>query len=116
MNIEYSNTVSGDIIAKLYGEMDALGCTHIRPELEKITGSHDVKNITLDLTMVNFLDSSGIGMIVFLFKRLKVKGYTVEIIHAHGQPLELMGLLRIDTVIHVNKSSDSSVFSDQKLA
>ncbi len=116
MKIEYSNTTNGDIIAKLHGEMDALGCTHIRPELEEITNSENINNVILDLSQVNFLDSSGVGVIVFLFKRLKVKGHTLEIVQAHGQPMELIELLRIDTVIPVNVNSSAPAFSEQKLA
>jgi anti-anti-sigma factor len=112
MKIEYSNTASGDIIVKLHGEMDALGCTHIRPELEEITNSDDINNVILDLGQVSFLDSSGVGVIVFLFKRLKTNGRKLEIIEAHDQPQELMELLRIDTVIPVRVSSFSHSLSE----
>ncbi len=67
MNLEYINTPNGDLVVKLRGEMDAQGCTHIRPELEQITNSESNNNIILNLSQVSFLDSSGVGVIVFLY-------------------------------------------------
>ncbi len=101
MNLECINTPDGDLVVKLCGEMDALGCTKIRTELEQITDTKNI-NVSLDLSQVNFLDSSGIGAIVFLYKRLKAQGRTLIIVGVQGQPQELMKLLRIDRAIPVS--------------
>ncbi len=105
MNLEYTNTPNHDLVVKLCGEMDALGCTQIRTELEHIGSSETSNNVVLDLSQVSFLDSSGIGVIVFLYKRLKARDCTLEITGALGQPLELMKLLRIDKAIPVSMVS-----------
>jgi anti-anti-sigma factor len=106
MKIECIDMPDSDLIVKLSGEMDAFGCTQIRAELEKVAYSQE-NNILLDLSNVSFLDSSGIGVIVFLFKRLKAKGRSMEIIGVQGQPKELMNLLRISSAIPVSVYSDS---------
>ena len=115
MKIEYSNQPNNDeLMVKLQGEMDALGCTHIRPELEQIASQQSGKHVIIDLSNVNFLDSSGVGVIVFLFKRLKAQSRTLEISAAQGQPQELLELLRIDQVIPVsNATSNNSVIEYQ---
>ncbi|MCF6255310.1 MAG: STAS domain-containing protein [Gammaproteobacteria bacterium] len=101
MDFECIDTTDGDLIVKLCGEMDALGCTKIRTELEQITNTEN-SNVSLDLSQVSFLDSSGIGAIVFLYKRLKAQGRTLIIVGVQGQPQELMKLLRIDSAIPVS--------------
>jgi anti-anti-sigma factor len=116
MNLECIDTPSGDLIVKLRGEMDALGCTRIRPELEQITHTENI-NVVLDLSQVSFLDSSGIGAIVFLFKRLKAQDRTLVIVGVQGQPQELMKLLRIDSAIPVSAAPvsalpDTSLFQE----
>ena len=116
MNLEYINTPSGDLLVELGGEMDALGCTHIRTELESIANSNNDNNIIINMNRVSFLDSSGVGVIVFLYKRLKTRGRTLEIIDVHGQPQELMELLRIDTVIPVSNAVTTGALADEKLA
>jgi anti-anti-sigma factor len=98
MNINNIETTDGNLIIQLSGEMDALGCSKIRPALEaisKLAYPHTV----MDIEQVSFIDSSGIGAIVFLFKRLKEQGRSLEIVGVQGQPQELMKLLRIDAAI-----------------
>ncbi len=104
MNIEYIETTHDYRIAKLHGEMDALGCTEIRGELEQITDAEIEQHIALDMSDVSFLDSSGIGLIVYLFKRLKGQSRALQIIGAQGQPQELIHMLRIESAIPVNTS------------
>ena len=106
MNIKNITTGNNNIILKLSGEMDALGCSQIRSDLEEIAKQQH-PHIILDINNINFIDSSGIGAIVFLFKRLKEQGRTLEIIGVHGQPQELMTLLRISTAIPLSYSVNS---------
>jgi anti-anti-sigma factor len=108
MKYKCTNTSQGDLLVKLDGDMDALGCSEIRPQLEHFTNPQTSKNVILDLSEVHFLDSSGIGAIVFLFKRLRVQGRTLEITGVQGQPKELMQLLRIDSAIPVTALMVSS--------
>jgi len=107
MNIKNSKTENGNIILKLSGEMDALGCSKIREDLESVAEQQNQHTI-LDINQINFIDSSGIGAIVFLFKRLKEQGRTLEIIGVQGQPQELMTLLRIDSAIPISHADNSS--------
>ena len=105
MRLEHIDTDAGTLIVTFFGELDALGCTHIRPELEAIVASKDSQRVTLNLREVSFIDSSGIGAIVYLYKRLKTQGRILDISGARGQALELIELLRIDTVISLKSSS-----------
>ncbi len=114
MDLECMDTPCGDLVVKLCGEMDALGCTKIRTELERITDTENI-NVSLDLSQVSFLDSSGIGAIVFLYKRLKAQGRTLIIVGVQGQPQELMKLLRIDSAIPVKVMPASELYDTTAL-
>jgi len=70
MDIKQFNTADNNLTIQLSGEMDALGCSKIRPDLEKVI-HQTYPHIIIDINLVSFIDSSGIGAIVFLFKRLK---------------------------------------------
>jgi anti-anti-sigma factor len=102
MDFIHDFTPTGELIIQFQGEMDALGCAKLRPTLDQLVAEHAHNKVVLDLSEVGFLDSSGVGVIVFLFKRLKNAGGDLSIANVHGQPRELMKLLRIDSAITVN--------------
>ena len=107
MIIKNIDTTNGNMILQLNGEMDALGCSKIRQNLEAYS-KQACPHTVLDIEHVSFIDSSGIGAIVFLFKRLKQQGCSMEIVGVQGQPQELMKLLRIGTAIPLSFANFST--------
>ena len=110
MNIKQFDAANDSLTITLSGEMDAHGCSKIRPDLEQITNQPQ-PHIIIDISLVSFIDSSGIGAIVFLFKRLKAQNRSMEIIGVQGQPKELMLLLRMDSAISLQCTPEAEVMS-----
>ncbi|PKF62492.1 anti-sigma-factor [Psychromonas sp. psych-6C06] len=106
MNIIQLDNNDRALMIQLSGEMDAQGCSKIRPDLEQVTQQQQ-PHVIIDLNAVSFIDSSGIGAIVFLFKRLKAQNRNLEIIGVQGQPKELMQLLRMDSAIPMQYLTES---------
>jgi len=117
MKIVQTITDSDDLVLELHGEFDAQGSAEIRQELEEIASETRPEIVFLDLQNVVFIDSSGVGAIVFLYKRLKENSRSLEITGAHGQPRELLELLRVHKAIpvalgnedHQNSAEESCV-------
>ncbi|NLS12910.1 STAS domain-containing protein [Vibrio sp. SM6] len=107
MHIECLNQPNDSLLLVVSGDMDASGCSQAQPLIEQLINEHPAVNMTMDLAEVDFLDSSGIGAIVFLFKRLKAQGCTLTLANVHGQPLEIITLLRIDTAIPLTSTAGS---------
>ena len=84
----------------IQGPFDALAADKLRPEFDRLAadGSGD---LTLDLSGVDFIDSSGIGAIVFLYKRMIGQKRRLEVTGLDGQPRDLFRFLRIDRTIPV---------------
>lgn len=93
------------------GDLDAENCNSIRASLSDLAETPKFANLLINLKDVDFLDSSGIGLIVFLYKKLKAKEVEMELVHVHGQPLELTRLLRIDKVIPISTTLDNELTS-----
>lgn len=102
MEVITNITISGETVIKINGDMDSTGCQELKPKIEKILEEMDGVSLILDLFDVPFLDSSGIGAIVFMFKRLKANDKSFEIIGVNGQPKEILHLLRIDKAIPIS--------------
>lgn len=92
----------------LEGEFDALGCKVIRRDLEEFVGDYSGRCIELDLSAVSFIDSSGIGAIVFLYKRMLESNGGLKLVEVNGQPKELITLLRVDKAIEVEWANQNS--------
>ena len=84
----------------IQGPFDALAAEKLRPEFDRLATSSS-GDLTLDLSGVDFIDSSGIGAIVFLYKRMLGQKRRLEVSGLEGQPRALVRFLRIDRTIPV---------------
>jgi anti-anti-sigma factor len=90
--------VNNDFVIKLHDEFDAELVKSMRDELEAL--SELTTNIVVDLNDVKFIDSSGIGAIVFLYKRMLAKGQNLSVIGLDTQPSALFKMLMLDKTIN----------------
>ncbi|MFT5806960.1 MAG: anti-sigma B factor antagonist [Moritella dasanensis] len=88
----------GIIILPIATDLDTEHVVSIQPSLEALVDDH-AENIILDFTHVTFIDSTGIGAIVFLFKRLTSQRRTLSLLKVSGQPHKLMTMLRVENAI-----------------
>jgi len=91
--------VHNDLSLHLEGSLDALAVDILRPRFDSLV--QDKHDVTLDMSQIDFIDSSGIGAIVFLFKRLRSLDRKLSLAGVHGQPLELLRYLRIEKSISI---------------
>ena len=91
---------SGSRRYSLTGQMDAVAVERQRPGFADIAENEN-RDVVLDFSKVDFVDSSGIGAVVYMYKRLSARGHTLTISGLNGQPLELFRFLRIDKTIPV---------------
>lgn len=97
-------------VLPIIGQFDALAVEKLRPSFADIA-EKEQRDVRLDLSNVNFIDSSGIGAIVFLYKRVSARDKTLTITGLHGQPLDLIRFLRIDKTIPIEIASSIEKFA-----
>jgi anti-sigma B factor antagonist len=94
----YSRTDSGDeTILRIEGTLDAATAPDLRAVVDSIVDEGRVL-ITLELSSLRLIDSSGVGVIVSLFKRVRANGGQVRIQGLRDQPRAIFRLLRLDRV------------------
>ena len=96
--------LNSDFIIKINGNFDADTVNIMKDNIE--TYSKLSTNIVFDLEHVPFIDSSGIGAIIFLYKRMVAKGYIVCVTGLTKQPLELFQMLFLDKTINCYQNID----------
>lgn len=95
---DFSRNDAGDeTVLRIEGVLDALTVPNIRKTLDALVAEKR-KNITVDVSNLRLIDSSGVGVIVSLFKRCKEFGGTVRVTGLKDQPLAIFKLLRLDRV------------------
>jgi anti-sigma B factor antagonist len=99
--MNFSRTDNGDeTVVRIEGVLDAVTTPEIRPIIEAVVGEKRT-SITVDVHALRLIDSSGVGVIVSLFKRAKTYGGQVKIIGLKDQPLTIFKLLRLDRVFEL---------------
>ncbi|MGL4753341.1 MAG: STAS domain-containing protein [Aeromonadaceae bacterium] len=96
MNITLDTIQNAKIII-LDGELDADACEALTPLVESLPD--DASEVVLDLTDVPFVDSSGIGLLIFLFRRLHHHHVPLSLVCPQGQPMSMLRVLRIDRTV-----------------
>lgn len=97
MKFEIS-TKDGATHLRIEGQLDAVSVAEVRPELEKLVTARP-SVVEVDLTQLRMVDSSGIGALVSIYKRVKGQGGVVIIKGVRDQPLAIFRLLRLDKIM-----------------
>ncbi len=106
--LNFDQNLHGDItVLAVSGNLDSLTVPEIRPEIEKIVAS-GVRKVALDLSGLEVIDSSGIGAIVSLFKRVRGLGGDVKIVGVRGQPREILRLLGLERAFDIVPSLEDA--------
>ena len=90
--------VSGSTVITFTGDFDAHAASEARPELEELLNQNGLK-LVINLEHMKFIDSTGIGLLVYLYKKLSTTGGTLSLAGGTGQPAELIKVLKVDQVI-----------------
>jgi anti-sigma B factor antagonist len=97
MKYEKKLDEAGGTVLAIEGTLDAVTAPELRPVVDELV-KLQVLRVTLDLSSLRLIDSSGVGVIVSLFKRLREVGGQVTIVGIKDQPRAIFRLLRLDKV------------------
>jgi anti-sigma B factor antagonist len=89
--------LENELRLKIEGALDALTARDVRPLFDQVVADKP-RRVTIDLESLTLIDSSGVGAIVSLFKRVKAGGGQVVVVHAQDQPLAVLKLLKLDRI------------------
>jgi anti-sigma B factor antagonist len=91
----------GATVLRVRGELDALSCPELRPVLDALAAQGRCA-ITVDLSELRLIDSSGVGAMVALYKRVRANGGEVKFVGVTAQPLVIFKLLRLDRALELS--------------
>jgi anti-sigma B factor antagonist len=92
------NTQEDVSILYIGGELDALSARDLRPVISQIDEARPSK-VLVDLSRLRLIDSSGVAVIVALFKTVRAYEGSLSLVGVHDQPLDILRLLQLDRVL-----------------
>ena len=102
--MEFSCTETGDLLfVKVLAErIDAAAALKFKDSLREITGEARSSHVVLDLSAVNFIDSSGLGAVVAV---MKLMGTTKRLDLAELTPTvdKVFRLTRMDSIFTIHE-------------
>ena len=82
--LSFHTTVTGDrAVITLKGELDVAGSGLLDGEIERIVGDHGPSTIVLDLSGLDFMDSTGLRLVVLSDARAREDGWRLELVRGN---------------------------------
>jgi anti-sigma B factor antagonist len=103
----------GATIVSLQGGLDAMTASTFKPEVVAIADAKVLK-VVVDLSALTLIDSTGVGVLISLFKRTRGQGGHVYFAGLAAQPREVFRLLRLDKSLDVFPTVSEALEKIQK--
>lgn len=100
MNYEYKNNT---LTCYLSGDIDHHNAKFFREGIDEIIDEcHGIKLLVLDFSKVSFMDSSGVGIVLGRYKKLKELGASISVSNANSYIKRIFTLCAIDKLVKLN--------------
>ncbi|MEA2125284.1 MAG: anti-sigma factor antagonist [Solirubrobacteraceae bacterium] len=102
--LSFQTTVTGEVaLVALSGELDVAGADLFQHELERIAADHEVRELVLDLSNLEFMDSTGLRLVVLADDRARAEGRRLTLVR--GRP-------DVQRVFEITRMTDRLDFVD----
>ena len=118
MPLDIAESVREDVvILTLKGRLTLGESNQVREKIAALVaaGKH---NVVVDLGAVDYIDSTGLGILVICFTSLKKQGGALKLVNPNKRNVELLLLTKLHTVFEVfNEDQDAvnSFFPDRQI-
>ncbi|PWR12807.1 anti-sigma factor antagonist [Micromonospora sicca] len=90
-------------VLEVRGELDMATSPQLREGLQRLVDAGD-RQVVVDLAGVGFMDSSGLGALVVMFKALRDVGGRLSLAAVQPAVRRVLTVTSVDRVIHVHDS------------
>lgn len=87
------------LIVRLAGELDHCCAQTVRRELDALIADRSIRWLILDFSRLQFMDSSGIGVVLGRYRQLRDRGGQLGVIHMNPHISRIFHMSGMDRVI-----------------
>lgn len=104
MDLRLENSVAGDaVVVAVAGELDALAAPQLDEHLTDLV-AESPGVVVVDLTEVEFLDSTGLGVLIKALTGLRENGGELSLVATSPRILKVLSITGMDQVMNVGDS------------
>lgn len=92
---------NGRLTLYITGELDHHGAKDAMKRIDELLDEYMPRDCVLDLSGLSFMDSSGIAVILRVYKRLREMGGRAWVENAPPQPLRVIDASGIDRILRI---------------
>ena len=99
--LSFQTTVTGDVATVvLSGELDVAGAALLEHEIDRIVADHDVRHLVLDLSNLDFMDSTGLRMMVLADQRAQQEDRRLSLVRGRPDVQRVFEITRMTERLH----------------
>lgn len=98
----------GVTVLTLAGNLDASTAVGLKTAVVALTDGGKTR-VAVDLSKLTLIDSTGVGVLISLFKRARAAGGAVHFAGLVAQPKEIFRLLRLDRSLDLHPTLDAAI-------
>ena len=103
----YSAYENGSLTIYLHGELDHHEARRAMELIDGLLDEYLPRDCALDLGGLSFMDSSGIALLLRLYRRLAVSGGRAWVENAAGQPLRVLDASGIERIVKISLTKEA---------
>ena len=99
-----SELADNELKIKLRGEIDHHSAAAVRTSMDEMIRGHAPKRLILDMSRVEFMDSSGLGLIMGRFTLMQSLGAEMCVLDPSPATERIMNLAGMERIINIQRS------------
>jgi len=98
-----SNVKDGNLYIKLSGDIDHHSAKSVRDAVDDLMRKNNPAELELDLSAVEFMDSSGLGLVLGRYKKQTDMGGKMKILNPTRRIMQILQLAGVEKIIKIER-------------
>lgn len=105
--MEYKRRLKGEhVIYELKGNLDIYTAPKVKKDINMAVDKEKIKSLTIDMSQVPHMDSSGIALLAFLHKKMKAAGNQFNLLSVTNDIIAILRLSSLDSYFSILSSEE----------
>lgn len=109
LDLLVTEPVAGVVAITIIGELELSSAPRLREEIIRVSAQTDPPLVVLDLSGIDLLDPTGLGVVFDGVKRTRVRGGDLALVGAEPHVLRDLELLRVTEILPMHDTLDDAV-------